>query len=66
MLTVRALGFIGGFTGEFIESILKSQGIQTDFVTVTEDTRINIKLKSEKETEINAKGPNITKKILKP
>ncbi|MGX6445645.1 1-phosphofructokinase [Neobacillus sp. K501] len=57
----KALGFIGGFTGDYIESFLHSLEIQTDFVRVNEDTRINVKLKSENETEINAKGPNITK-----
>lgn len=56
----KALGFIGGFTGNYIEEFITSQDIQTDFVRVNEDTRINVKLKSEKETEINAKGPNIT------
>jgi 1-phosphofructokinase len=56
----RALGFLGGFTGEYIEKFLTSNGIHTDFVNVSEDTRINVKLKSDKETEINAKGPNIT------
>jgi 1-phosphofructokinase len=56
----RALGFLGGFTGDYIEEFLTSHGINTDFVKVDEDTRINIKLKSENETEINAKGPNIT------
>lgn len=56
----HALGFIGGFTGSYIEGFLKSQGIHTDFVNVDEDTRINVKLKSDTETEINAKGPNIT------
>lgn len=56
----RALGFLGGFTGDYIEEFLTSHGIYTDFVRVDEDTRINIKLKSENETEINAKGPNIT------
>lgn len=56
----NALGFLGGFTGDYIEEFLKSQKIQTDFVRVSEDTRINVKLKSETETEINAKGPNIT------
>lgn len=55
-----ALGFLGGFTGDYIEGFLTSHGIQTDFVRVDEDTRINVKLKSENETEINAKGPNIT------
>jgi 1-phosphofructokinase len=56
----KALGFIGGFTGDYIESYLHSHDIQTEFVRITEDTRINVKLKSEKETEINAKGPSIT------
>lgn len=56
----HALGFLGGFTGSYIESFLTSQGIHTDFVKVAEDTRINVKLKSDTETEINAKGPNIT------
>ncbi|WP_040206005.1 1-phosphofructokinase [Neobacillus jeddahensis] len=55
-----ALGFLGGFTGDYIESYLKSQEISTEFVRVSEDTRINVKLKSDTETEINAKGPNIT------
>ncbi|MFL6558342.1 MAG: 1-phosphofructokinase, partial [Bacillus sp. (in: firmicutes)] len=32
----------------------------TDFVQVDEDTRINIKLKTGEESEINAKGPNIS------
>lgn len=56
----RALGFIGGFTGKFIEDFLKKEHIATNFVQVQEDTRINVKLKSTKETEVNAKGPNIT------
>ena len=57
-----ALGFIGGFTGEFIESTIKSEGIQTDFVKVENNSRINIKLKTGKETEINGQGPLLTEK----
>ncbi|KHD86003.1 1-phosphofructokinase [Heyndrickxia ginsengihumi] len=60
-----ALGFIGGFTGNYIEQFLKTEGISTDFVQVEEDTRINIKLKTEKETEINGQGPIITEQTLK-
>jgi 1-phosphofructokinase len=56
----KALGFIGGFTGEYIENYLRNEEIETNFVKVKEDTRINIKLKTEQETEINAKGPSIT------
>ncbi|WP_442594088.1 1-phosphofructokinase [Neobacillus sp. D3-1R] len=56
-----ALGFIGGFTGLYIESYLQNERILTDFVQVDGDTRINIKLKTAKETEINANGPIISK-----
>lgn len=57
----KALGFLGGFTGDYIEGFLKSLEIHTEFVRIKEDTRINVKLKSEQETEINATGPSITK-----
>ncbi|MFD2829516.1 1-phosphofructokinase [Corticicoccus populi] len=55
-----ALGFIGGFTGEFIKDELNLRSIQHDFVEVEGDTRINVKLKTSVETEINASGPVIT------
>jgi 1-phosphofructokinase len=55
----KALGFIGGFTGKYIVEYLQNEGILTDFVQVEGDTRINIKLKSDTETEINANGPKI-------
>ncbi|RDW20233.1 1-phosphofructokinase [Oceanobacillus arenosus] len=55
-----ALGFIGGFTGEFITNWLSRDNVNTDFVNIQEDTRINIKLKADSETEINGKGPVIS------
>jgi len=55
-----ALGFVGGFTGAYIEQYLQKEKIETDFVQVDEDTRINVKLKTGQESEINAKGPKIT------
>lgn len=55
-----ALGFLGGSTGDFIEEFLHSRQIRTDFVRIDEDTRINVKLKAGRETEINANGPSIT------
>ena len=59
----KALGFIAGFTGEELERMVKSQGVETDFVKLNKGlTRINIKLKSGVETELNAKGPEITEK----
>ena len=56
-----ALGFIAGFTGEGLENGLRSQGIPTDFIPVKEGfTRINVKVKEDRETEINGIGPKIT------
>ncbi|MDN5033592.1 1-phosphofructokinase [Streptococcus sp. SP8] len=55
-----ATGFIGGFTGRFIEDVLTSEAISTNFVTVDQDTRINVKIKADEETEINGNGPEVT------
>ncbi|PTI14990.1 1-phosphofructokinase [Staphylococcus warneri] len=55
-----ALGFAGGFPGDFIAQTLKDSDIHTDFIQVDEDTRINVKLKTGQETEVNAQGPNVT------
>lgn len=56
----RALGFIAGFTGEAIEKGLANMGIHTDFVRLTEgNSRINVKIKSREETELNGQGPDI-------
>lgn len=55
-----ALGFIAGFTGKELERLLQDEKIITDFVRLkTGITRINIKLKDNNETEINALGPNV-------
>lgn len=54
-----ALGFIGGFTGDFIEGYLQQQNIATDLIRIQGDSRINVKLRSSSETEINSTGPNI-------
>ncbi|WP_315372505.1 1-phosphofructokinase [Paenibacillus xylanexedens] len=55
-----AIGFLGGFTGRFINDKLQEDNIRTDFVTIADDTRINIKLKHGEETEINGLGPAIS------
>lgn len=56
-----ALGFIGGQTGEFVKRFLRQEEIFTDFTEIAGDTRINIKLKTGVETEINSQGPVISK-----
>jgi 1-phosphofructokinase len=55
-----ALGFSGGFTGAFIEQTLRDEGVDTDFIHINDHTRINLKLKGEKETEINGPGAKLT------
>lgn len=52
-----ALGFLGGFTGNFIGEWLEAEGIHNQCTNIESDTRINIKLKAQEETEINGLGP---------
>ena len=59
-----ATGFIGGFTGKFITDTLKEEGISSHFVEVEQDTRINVKIKADAETEINGPGPEISNQKL--
>ncbi|MBP1948546.1 1-phosphofructokinase [Virgibacillus litoralis] len=54
-----ALGFAGGFTGDYIKQFLQQEGIETAFVDTHEITRINVKVKSDQETELNGPGPTI-------
>lgn len=56
-----ATGFVGGFVGEKLENMLTLQGIRHDFVRINGESRINVKLRGNDETEINAQGPDITK-----
>ena len=55
-----ALGFVAGETGAWLERGLAKQGITTDFIHLAEGmTRINVKIKAGRETELNGAGPNI-------
>lgn len=61
----KALGFVAGFTGDAIEKGIAEKGIETDFVHLENGfSRINVKIKSEKETELNGQGPEIDGKAL--
>ena len=56
----RALGFVAGFTGDEIERGVKTLGFESDFIHVKKGlSRINVKLKSDEESEINGMGPRI-------
>lgn len=60
-IKTKALGFVAGFTGEAIKQYLKDSDIETDFVSLENGfSRINVKIKSEEETEINGRGPDIS------
>lgn len=55
-----ALGFAAGFTGQELTRLLEEKGINADFIHVENGTtRINVKLRAQKETEINGQGPRI-------
>lgn len=57
----RALGFLAGFTGAEIARQLEERGVACDFIQVQEGmSRINVKIASEEETEVNGIGPAIT------
>jgi len=59
-LNSTALGFIAGFTGDAIANGIRNERIVTDFIKLPEGfSRINIKIKSGGETEVNGQGPNI-------
>lgn len=60
-----ALGFLGGFTGKEIQRRVNAFGCYSDFVKIKSgNSRINVKIKADKESEINGRGPDITKKEL--
>ncbi len=55
-----ALGFIAGFTGDEIERGVRSFGCNTDFIRLNSGlSRINLKIRSKRETAVNGGGPPI-------
>lgn len=55
-----ALGFEAGFTGEEIIRRISGMGIIHDFIHVDSGlSRINVKIRSDNESEINGQGPAI-------
>ena len=61
----KALGFVAGFTGEALEKGVSDMGIDTDFIHLKSGiTRINVKIKSGDETELNCSGPSIDEEAI--
>lgn len=64
-ISSKVLGFAAGFTGKEITRMVKEAGCEADFVELPEGvSRINVKIQSGGDTEVNAKGPEITKEAL--
>lgn len=62
----KALGFLAGFSGHQLEDMLSADNIESDFVYLKSGyTRINVKIKSDREIDINACGPEISKDDIK-
>lgn len=61
-----ALGFMAGFTGDEICRLLEKKGVKADFIHVKKGvSRINVKLRSNEESEINGMGPAIMQEDIK-
>lgn len=54
-----ALGFVGGFTGKAISDKVSALGLEHDFIEVEGQSRINVKIKSNTETDINGSGAKV-------
>ncbi|MCD8028566.1 MAG: 1-phosphofructokinase [Erysipelotrichaceae bacterium] len=55
-----AIGFKAGFSGDEIVRMLEKRGFILDLISLDEGfSRINVKMKGSKETEVNGNGPNI-------
>ncbi len=60
-----ALGFVAGFTGAEIQRLMREMGCRERFIMLNEGfSRINVKMKTEEESEINGAGPVIPKASL--
>jgi tagatose 6-phosphate kinase len=60
--SVKASGFVGGANGSFITAQVKKSGIQAEFVSITEESRICIAVMDQKKhtsTEILEPGPTV-------
>lgn len=60
-LPCSALGFCAGYTGKAMLGMLKGEISHLDFISLFEgQSRINVKIKSEQESDINGRGPAVS------
>ncbi len=64
-IETTALGFLAGFTGMMVSALIQASGTPQDFILLREgNTRINIKLHAQEETEINGIGAPIDEEAM--
>ncbi len=64
-IDTMAFGFCGGFSGHEFERLLTLNSVSSSFIYVKDgNTRINVKIHGDCETELNGKGPKISVKEL--
>lgn len=56
-----ATGFSAGFTGKELVSSMQESGVDCRFVEIEGLTRINVKIMADIETEVNGRGPEVSK-----
>ena len=65
-LDTTALGFLAGFTGDEIKRLIIKEGIKNEMIEVNNGfSRINIKLRSSQESELNGMGPSIDEQSIR-
>ena len=65
-LDTTALGFLAGFTGEEIRRLIIEKGIRNEMIPIDNGfSRINVKLRSKQESELNGMGPLINKEAIR-
>lgn len=64
--TSVAMGFLGGYTGRFVEGLLRSEGLKLDFINVNQETRTNVIIVAPQEEtgeivdyRFNSPGPEV-------
>ena len=64
-MDTTALGFLAGFTGKEIQRLILEKGIKNEMIWIDEGySRINLKLRSKQESELNGMGPFIDSKAI--
>lgn len=58
-----AMGIAAGFTGDVLLGMLEERGVPADFIRADGFTRINVKIKTGRESEINGSGPVLQESV---